>query len=172
RHYPDRESGPVVGGESPSGARRRGRGSGEGPRADRRPAGVWDPSQECPSAGRPTRPPRKTRLLPVLPRRGSGTPSGGPRLLARKTGRGAADRMSSCPGRSGSATSYVALDPASGRELWERALPGEIRAGTHRGDRIHLVCWDGHLHALDRRDGSTRWSLRLDFGDWAPTPLV
>jgi outer membrane protein assembly factor BamB len=69
-------------------------------------------------------------------------------------------------------STYVALDPASGRELWERALPGEIRAAAHAGDRIHLVCWDGQLYALDRRDGSTRWSLRLDFGDWAPTPLV
>ncbi|HEU0093239.1 MAG TPA: PQQ-binding-like beta-propeller repeat protein, partial [Vicinamibacteria bacterium] len=67
---------------------------------------------------------------------------------------------------------YVALDPSSGRELWERALPGEIRAAAHAGDRIHLVCWDGQLYALDRRDGSTRGSVRLDFGDWAPTPLV
>ena len=69
-------------------------------------------------------------------------------------------------------STYVALDPSSGRELWERALPGEIRAAAHTGDRIHLVCWDGSLYALDRRDGSTFWSLRLDFGDWAPTPLV
>jgi outer membrane protein assembly factor BamB len=69
-------------------------------------------------------------------------------------------------------STYVALDPSSGRELWERALPGEIRAAAHAGDRIHLVCWDGQLYALDRRDGSTRWSLRLDFGDWAPTPLA
>jgi outer membrane protein assembly factor BamB len=69
-------------------------------------------------------------------------------------------------------STYVALDPSSGRELWERALPGEIRGAAHTGDRIHLVCWDGQLYALDRRHGSTRWSLRLDFGDWAPTPLV
>jgi outer membrane protein assembly factor BamB len=69
-------------------------------------------------------------------------------------------------------STYVALDPSSGRELWERAPPGEIRAAEHTGDRIRLVCWDGQLYALDRRDGSTRWSLRLDLGDWAPTLLV
>jgi outer membrane protein assembly factor BamB len=67
---------------------------------------------------------------------------------------------------------YVALDPANGRELWERAFPNEVRAGTHARDRIYLVCWDGHLYSLDRRDGSTRWKIPLDFGDWAPTPMV
>src|SRR5260221_11554334 len=69
-------------------------------------------------------------------------------------------------------STYVALDPSSGRELWERALPGRIRAAAPPGSRIHLVCWDGQLYALDRRDASTRWSLRLDFGGSAPTPLV
>jgi outer membrane protein assembly factor BamB len=67
---------------------------------------------------------------------------------------------------------YVALDPASGREQWERAFPNEVRAGTHTRDRIYLVCWDGHLYSLDRRDGSVRWKLPLEFADWAPTPMV
>jgi outer membrane protein assembly factor BamB len=70
------------------------------------------------------------------------------------------------------APTYVALDPLSGRELWERVFPNEVRAGAHSGDRIHLVCWDGHLYSLDRRDGKTRSKLPLDFDDWAPTPLV
>jgi hypothetical protein len=39
------------------------------------------------------------------------------------------------------------------------------------GDRIYLVCWDDHLYGLDGRDGSTRWKLPMDFGDWAPTPI-
>jgi outer membrane protein assembly factor BamB len=66
---------------------------------------------------------------------------------------------------------YVALDPTSGRELWERVFPNEVRAGVHVGDRIYLVCWDDHLCGLDGRDGSTRWKLPMDFGDWAPTPI-
>ena len=70
------------------------------------------------------------------------------------------------------APTYVALDPATGRELWERVFPNEVRAAAHAGDRIHLVCWDGHLYSLDRRDGKVRWKLPLAFDDWAPTPLV
>jgi outer membrane protein assembly factor BamB len=67
---------------------------------------------------------------------------------------------------------YVALDPASGREQWERAFPNEVRAGTHTRDRIYLVCWDGHLYSLDRGDGSVRWKFPLEFADWAPTPML
>jgi len=55
---------------------------------------------------------------------------------------------------------YVALNPANGQELWERAFPNEVRAGAHAGDRIYLVCWDRHLYSLDRRDGSTAGSFR------------
>ena len=66
---------------------------------------------------------------------------------------------------------YVALDPATGRELWERVFPNEVRAGAHAGDSIHLVCWDNHFYSVDRRDGKTRWKLPIDFDDWAPTPL-
>lgn len=84
---------------------------------------------------------------------GSGTPSGG------HGGGLAADG-----GRLYAASGFgnvVALDPASGKKLWERNLAIPIRAApTASGDRVFVITVDGRFYCLSGVDGSELWTVR------------
>ncbi len=53
----------------------------------------------------------------------------------------------------------IALDAASGREIWRRTLNGPMRAApTIYQGRVFAVTIANEMHALDARDGKTLWS--------------
>jgi outer membrane protein assembly factor BamB len=55
---------------------------------------------------------------------------------------------------------FVAIDPASGKLLWQREFPKAVRDGAVvTKDSVYLTCLDKHLYRLDRRDGSVVWKL-------------
>ena len=52
-----------------------------------------------------------------------------------------------------------ALDATNGKVVWQRRLPGPLRAGpTVRGDRVFAVTVANELHALSANDGRTVWT--------------
>jgi outer membrane protein assembly factor BamB len=67
-------------------------------------------------------------------------------------------------GRLYAATGYgvvVALDPKSGKKLWEKNLGAPIRASpTAAGERVFVVTANGRFFALAGTDGSELWSSR------------
>lgn len=62
------------------------------------------------------------------------------------------------------ATGYgtaLALDPASGKKLWEKSIGAPIRTSpTASGDRVYFVTNTGELHALNGADGGEAWVYR------------
>jgi outer membrane protein assembly factor BamB len=55
----------------------------------------------------------------------------------------------------------VAIDPQSGRKLWEKQLEAPIRASpTAAGDRLFIVTLDGRFYCLAGADGGELWSVR------------
>ncbi len=55
----------------------------------------------------------------------------------------------------------VALDPGSGKKLWEQSLGTPIRAApTAAGDRVFVVTIDGRFHCLSGLDGTILWVAR------------
>src|SRR5690606_23931816 len=53
----------------------------------------------------------------------------------------------------------IALDAASGREIWRRSLNGPIRAApTIFKGRVFVITIANELHALDARDGRVLWN--------------
>ena len=55
----------------------------------------------------------------------------------------------------------VALDPDSGKKLWERNLGVPIRAApTAHGDRVFVISVDGRFYCLSGLDGSELWNVR------------
>lgn len=55
----------------------------------------------------------------------------------------------------------VALDPGSGRKLWEKQMEAPIRAApTAAGDRVFVVTLDGRFYCLAGADGGELWSVR------------
>lgn len=55
----------------------------------------------------------------------------------------------------------VALDPQSGKKLWERNLGVPIRAApTAYGDRVFVITVDGRFYCLSGLDGSELWNVR------------
>lgn len=62
------------------------------------------------------------------------------------------------------ATGYgtaLALDPASGKKLWERQIGAPIRTSpTAAGDRVYFVTNAGELHSLSGADGAENWVFR------------
>jgi len=67
-------------------------------------------------------------------------------------------------GRLYAATGYgvvVALDPKSGKKLWEKNLEAPVRASpTAAADRVFVVTANGRFFALAGTDGSEMWSSR------------
>lgn len=67
-------------------------------------------------------------------------------------------------GRLYAATGYgnvVALDPQTGKKLWEKNLGAPIRASpTAVGDRLFVVTLNGRFYCLAGADGGELWSVR------------
>lgn len=55
----------------------------------------------------------------------------------------------------------VALDPGSGKKIWEKALGTPVRASpTAAGDRVFVVTIDGRFYCLSGADGTELWAVR------------
>jgi len=55
----------------------------------------------------------------------------------------------------------VALDPQSGKKLWEKLLEAPIRASpTAAGDKVFVVTLDGRFYCLAGADGGELWTVR------------
>lgn len=55
----------------------------------------------------------------------------------------------------------VALDPMTGKKLWERQLEAPVRSSpTAAGDRVFVVTLDGRFYCLAGADGGVLWSVR------------
>jgi outer membrane protein assembly factor BamB len=55
----------------------------------------------------------------------------------------------------------VALDPGSGKKLWERNLGVPVRAApTAYSDRVFVITVDGRFYCLSGLDGSELWTVR------------
>lgn len=55
----------------------------------------------------------------------------------------------------------VALDPQSGKKLWEKILGTPVRAApTAAGDRVFVVSTEGRFYCLSGSDGSELWVVR------------
>lgn len=55
----------------------------------------------------------------------------------------------------------VALDPQSGKKLWERNLGIPVRAApTAAGDRVFVISFDGRFYCLSGVDGAELWNVR------------
>ena len=55
----------------------------------------------------------------------------------------------------------VALDPASGKRLWERNVSAPVRASpTASGDKVFVVTAEGRFFCLSGADGSELWVVR------------
>ncbi|HEU4701793.1 MAG TPA: PQQ-binding-like beta-propeller repeat protein [Conexibacter sp.] len=66
----------------------------------------------------------------------------------------------------------VALDVATGRTRWKRALPHSVYGGaTITNDLVLTSTWDGTLWALERRSGRIAWRARLPAGSIAPVAI-
>lgn len=55
----------------------------------------------------------------------------------------------------------AALDPASGKKIWEKPAGGPVRASpTAVGDRVYVVSLEGRIFCLSGVDGAELWSAR------------
>jgi len=55
----------------------------------------------------------------------------------------------------------VALDPGSGKKIWEKSLGTPVRASpTAAGDRVFVVTIDGRFYCLSGADGTELWAVR------------
>ncbi len=68
---------------------------------------------------------------------------------------------------------YAAIQPLSGKILWERTFAGEVHAGAAvTNQSVYVTCWDDALYALNRSTGEQLWRLPLTLNRWSPTPLM
>ncbi|HRD75959.1 MAG TPA: PQQ-binding-like beta-propeller repeat protein [Hyphomicrobiaceae bacterium] len=78
-----------------------------------------------------------------------------------KGGKGAGGGLAFEGGRLYAATGYgnvVAIDPASGKKLWEKSLGSPVRASpTAHGGRVYILALDGVLYTLNGADGTEAW---------------
>ncbi|MDZ4843055.1 MAG: PQQ-binding-like beta-propeller repeat protein [Hyphomicrobium aestuarii] len=55
----------------------------------------------------------------------------------------------------------AAIDPASGKKLWEKVIGAPVRASpTASGDRVYVVTSHGRFHAFNGADGAELWAVR------------
>jgi outer membrane protein assembly factor BamB len=80
------------------------------------------------------------------------------------TGGGYGGGLAVDSGRLYAATGYgnvVALDPQTGKKLWEKQLEAPVRSSpTAAGDKVFIVTLDGRFFCLAGADGGELWSVR------------
>lgn len=55
----------------------------------------------------------------------------------------------------------AAIDPATGKKIWEKSIGAPVRASpTAAGDRVYVVTSHGRFHAFNGSDGSEVWAVR------------
>ena len=55
----------------------------------------------------------------------------------------------------------VALDPETGKKLWEKQLEAPVRSSpTAAGDKVFVITLDGRFYCLAGADGGELWSVR------------
>jgi len=55
----------------------------------------------------------------------------------------------------------AALDPASGKKIWEKNLGSPVRASpTAAGDRVYILTIEGRFYCLSGADGAELWTAR------------
>lgn len=96
--------------------------------------------------------------------------SGGPAWRVSTTPEGGKDQkgfgggLAADNGRLYAATGHgtvLALDPKTGKKLWEKSLGVPVRSSpTAAGDRLFVVTFDGQTYALNGADGNELWSFR------------
>ncbi len=81
-----------------------------------------------------------------------------------KSEKGSGGGIAADNGRIYAATGFgtvVALDPVSGKKLWEKSLGVPVRASpTAAGDRVFVVSTDGRFVCLNGADGNEVWAFR------------
>jgi outer membrane protein assembly factor BamB len=85
-------------------------------------------------------------------------------LFSGGDGGGYGGGLAADSGRLYAATGYgnvVAIDPQTGKKLWEKMLGAPVRASpTAAGDRVFVVTLDGRFYCLAGADGGELWSVR------------
>lgn len=83
---------------------------------------------------------------------------------SERDGEGYGGGLAADSGRVYAATGFgyvTALDPQSGKKLWEKRLGVPLRASpTAAGDRVYVLATDGRFFCLSGVDGSELWSYR------------
>ncbi len=55
----------------------------------------------------------------------------------------------------------AAIDPATGKKLWEKSIGAPVRASpTASGDRLYVITSHGRFHAFNGADGTELWAVR------------
>jgi len=84
--------------------------------------------------------------------------------LVASDGGGYGGGLAADSGRLYAATGYgnvVAIDPQTGKKLWEKLLGAPMRSSpTAAGDRVFVVTLDGRFYCLAGADGGELWSSR------------
>jgi len=100
----------------------------------------------------------------LKPKRESSGPWYSLSLGGSSSGGGFGGGLAADGGRLYAATGYgnvVALDPASGKVLWEKQLEAPVRSSpTAVGDRVFVITLDGRFFCLAGADGGELWSVR------------
>ena len=63
---------------------------------------------------------------------------------------------------------FYCLDIASSSELWRNPLApglGTVSGAAISGDRVFVGCMDGKLYCINKKTGSTIWSVQVDVGN-------
>ena len=85
-------------------------------------------------------------------------------LFSGGDGGGYGGGLAADSGRLYAATGYgnvVAMDPQTGKKIWEKMLGAPVRASpTAAGDRVFVVTLDGRFYCLAGADGGELWSVR------------
>ncbi|MHA1572520.1 MAG: outer membrane protein assembly factor BamB family protein [Alphaproteobacteria bacterium] len=85
-------------------------------------------------------------------------------LIGGGDGGGYGGGLAADSGRLYAATGYgnvVAMDPQTGKKIWEKMLGAPVRASpTAAGDRVFVVTLDGRFYCLAGADGGELWSVR------------
>jgi outer membrane protein assembly factor BamB len=85
-------------------------------------------------------------------------------LIGGGDGGGYGGGLAADSGRLYAATGYgnvVAMDPQTGKKIWEKMLGAPVRASpTAAGDRVFVITLDGRFYCLAGADGGELWSVR------------